>query len=191
MVTHTSTRDKILEHGMELLQVRGFNGFSYQDLAERLDIRKASIHHHFATKEDLGIALADTYRDAFIAWAGHTEGKYPGATERVAAYFRLLLRVSGQGDRVCPAGAYAADWNTLSEPVQKAVNRFFATARGWLVQVVEQGQQAGEFTTAKPATDLADLVISAAQGGLLFNRVAPRTDHFEAVSKTALALLKP
>lgn len=184
-----TTRDKILEHGMALLQARGYNGFSYQDLADHLAIRKASIHHHFATKEELGVALADMYRDAFIAWASHTEHKYPTAPERIAAYFRLLLRVSGQGDRVCPAGAFAADWNTLSPAVQAAAQRFFKQARNWIVGVIRQGQSAGDFTRARTADELADVVIAAAQGGLLLNRVADRPQHFEAVSRTALGLL--
>jgi len=40
-----------------LVQVRGFNGFSYADIAAELHITKASLHYHFATKADLGEAL--------------------------------------------------------------------------------------------------------------------------------------
>jgi TetR/AcrR family transcriptional repressor of nem operon len=55
----------LLKLGSELLLSRGYNGFSYQDLSERLSIRKASIHHHFPSKEDLGLVLLDMYRKGF------------------------------------------------------------------------------------------------------------------------------
>ena len=55
-------KDQILEVATELVQTRGYNAFSYQDLSDRLGITKASIHHHFPSKEDLGIAVAEKYR---------------------------------------------------------------------------------------------------------------------------------
>ena len=37
-----------------LVQVRGFNGFSYADVADELDITKAALHYHFPGKAELG-----------------------------------------------------------------------------------------------------------------------------------------
>ncbi|MDP2026901.1 TetR/AcrR family transcriptional regulator [Sulfuriferula sp.] len=42
-----------------MVQRRGFNDFSYADIANEVGIRKASLHHHFPTKTDLGLALID------------------------------------------------------------------------------------------------------------------------------------
>jgi len=39
-----------------LIQSRGYSAFSYQDISDRLGIRKASIHYHFPSKTDLGVA---------------------------------------------------------------------------------------------------------------------------------------
>jgi TetR/AcrR family transcriptional repressor of nem operon len=36
------------------LQTRGYNGFTYADIAAELGIAKASLHHHFASKALLG-----------------------------------------------------------------------------------------------------------------------------------------
>ena len=51
------TRGDIAKVALEMVQMRGFNAFSYQDVADRLGIRKASIHYHFASKEDLGLDM--------------------------------------------------------------------------------------------------------------------------------------
>ena len=53
---------QILRVASELLLTRSFTSFSYQDLSDRLGIRKASIHHHFPTKDDLLVALTERYR---------------------------------------------------------------------------------------------------------------------------------
>ena len=51
------TASRVLDVAERLVQVRGFNGFSYADIAAELHITKASLHYHFATKADLGEAL--------------------------------------------------------------------------------------------------------------------------------------
>ena len=51
------TRAELLIQAETLVRGRGYAGFSYADLAEAVGIRKASIHHHFPTKVDLGAAL--------------------------------------------------------------------------------------------------------------------------------------
>ena len=48
------TADRILDSAERLVQVRGFNAFSYADVARELGITKASLHYHFAGKAELG-----------------------------------------------------------------------------------------------------------------------------------------
>jgi len=52
-----STRTKIIDAGEKLLLKNGFNGFSYADIALALGIKKSSIHYHFPSKADLGLAV--------------------------------------------------------------------------------------------------------------------------------------
>ena len=51
------TATQILDVAERLAQVRGFNGFSYADVAGELKITKAALHYHFAGKAELGVAL--------------------------------------------------------------------------------------------------------------------------------------
>ena len=44
----TAHRTPILDVAERLAQTRGFNGFSYADIATELDVTKASLHYHFA-----------------------------------------------------------------------------------------------------------------------------------------------
>ena len=63
----SETAEQILDLAEMLIQTRGYSAFSYQDISDSLGIRKASIHYHFASKTDLGIAVVDRYIARFDA----------------------------------------------------------------------------------------------------------------------------
>jgi AcrR family transcriptional regulator len=52
-----STREKILDVALDLFTDQGFDGTSMREIAERLHISKPAIYHHFASKEDILMAL--------------------------------------------------------------------------------------------------------------------------------------
>ena len=60
---HTS--QLILDIAQRLVQTRGFNAFSYADIARALSVSTASLHYHFASKSDLGVRLIQRYEDSF------------------------------------------------------------------------------------------------------------------------------
>ena len=61
------TRTHIMDVAQDLIQRRGVNGMSFKDISDAVKIRKASIHHHFASKQDLVEALVTRYRKDFGA----------------------------------------------------------------------------------------------------------------------------
>jgi AcrR family transcriptional regulator len=57
--TKRPRREAILDAATELFAERGFEGTSLRDVAERVGVRKASLFHHFASKEALYEAAID------------------------------------------------------------------------------------------------------------------------------------
>lgn len=53
---------EIVSHARTLLEAGGYNGFSYADIAVRVNISKASIHHHFPSKAELVQVVVALYR---------------------------------------------------------------------------------------------------------------------------------
>jgi AcrR family transcriptional regulator len=53
----TPTREKILDVALDLFTDQGFDGTSMREIAERLGITKPSIYYHFASKEEILLAL--------------------------------------------------------------------------------------------------------------------------------------
>ena len=52
-----STRERILDVALDLFTDQGFDGTSMREIAERLHISKAAIYYHFASKEEILMAL--------------------------------------------------------------------------------------------------------------------------------------
>ncbi len=52
-----STRQRILDVALDLFTEQGFDGTSMREIAERLHITKPSIYYHFASKEEILMAL--------------------------------------------------------------------------------------------------------------------------------------
>ena len=52
-----STRERILDVALDLFTDQGFDGTSMREIAERLNITKPAIYHHFASKDEILMAL--------------------------------------------------------------------------------------------------------------------------------------
>jgi AcrR family transcriptional regulator len=52
-----STRDRILDAALDLFTEKGFDGTSLREIAERLGVTKAALYYHFASKDDILMAL--------------------------------------------------------------------------------------------------------------------------------------
>src|ERR1700728_3994702 len=53
----SSTRERILNVALDLFTEKGFDGASLREIAERLGVTKAAIYYHFASKDDILMAL--------------------------------------------------------------------------------------------------------------------------------------
>src|SRR3954471_14729023 len=79
------TATRILDSAERLVQARGFNGFSYADVAAELEGTKASLHYHFAGKTELGQALIARYAQRFSAALEHIDASVRTAPAKLAA----------------------------------------------------------------------------------------------------------
>jgi len=184
------TKAELLKAAIELLQTRGYNAFSYQDLSELLDISKASIHYHFPAKEDLGVSLMEFGQSRFKAWRESIKENSMSATAVLEAYFSYYAKISAEGTQVCPGGAMLAEWNTLPERLQKAAEALSADHRNWVTAVLERGRKEGDFTKQGSLDEQYKFIRAAIQGSLQIGRSEHRAEYLRTVTKQVLAALK-
>src|SRR5262249_21674894 len=139
---HQHTRAQLLTAAEAAVRRVGYAGFSYADLANRVGIRKPSIHHHFPLKEDLGAALVETYTDSFRETLDNIAAAAPHAPQRLAAY-ATLYRAGLQAGQGCLCGVLASELAGLPERVRAGVRRFFEVNVEWLAAVIAEGQAVG------------------------------------------------
>lgn len=138
--TEGRTRSHILDVAEQLVQTRGFNSFSYADIAAALSLSKPALHYHFPGKAELGLALIQRYEQRFFNALSAVDGQ--GAAARFEFYANLYVGVLRE-QRMCLCGMLAAEFKTLSAPMQQAVVRFFDQNKDWLSTVLAQGLAEG------------------------------------------------
>jgi len=159
----------VLEVAERLIQTRGFNGFSYADVAAEVGITKASLHYHFPTKAELGLSLVQRYQETFedaLAGLAHDGGDTRTLLEGYAELYRSVLRK----DRMCLCGMLAAEHSTLPAPMRRALQVFFDANERWLAGVLETGRRKGELKLAGAAREEARLLVAGLEGALLVAR---------------------
>ena len=116
------TATRILDVAERLVQKRGFNGFSYADVAGELEITTASLHYHFAGKAELGKALIERYAARFSQALSGLDTRLADAPTKLDAYVGLYSAVLRRG-RMCLCGMLAAEYQTLPKPMRDLVER--------------------------------------------------------------------
>jgi TetR/AcrR family transcriptional repressor of nem operon len=165
-----STRAALLDLAQDLSQTRGFNAFSYRDLAGGIGIRTASIHHHFPTKADLGREMMARYRERFREQLASVEAGNGSARRRLKKFadlFRLTLR---QGNRLCLCGMLATEYATLPPAMQREVKKFYQDTEAWLARILEEGRAAKEFSFVGPPEAIASAFFAALEGAMIAAR---------------------
>jgi TetR/AcrR family transcriptional repressor of nem operon len=163
------TATRILDVAERLAQTRGFNGFSYADIAIELGITKAALHYHFASKANLGQALIGRYAARFGEALAAIDASTTAAPAKLRGYAGLYADVL-RNQRMCLCGMLAAEYPTLPGAMQASVISFFDQNETWLQHVLEQGRSDGSLHFTGSPRDTARMIISCLEGAMLVTR---------------------
>jgi TetR/AcrR family transcriptional repressor of nem operon len=165
-----NTRQKILDTAQRLIQTRSFHGFSFQDIANEVGIRKPSLYHHFASKDDVAIAVLDRAADWVKGEMNKVEGQEPSA--RLEAYFDMFRKIHSKGKHMCPGGSFGAVFDAVSSPVQRGLHNFSQMHLRLLENIVRDGVERGQFQIGdQRPRDVAMQILAGVQGALLMGRL--------------------
>jgi TetR/AcrR family transcriptional repressor of nem operon len=114
--TPPPARDRLLAAAIRIIRERGYAATSVDDLCRAAGVTKGAFFHHFASKEALGVAVAEhwgTSTAAMFAQAAYHDATTPRA--RVLAYvdFRAAMLGEDIAGCTCVAGTLAQEvWDS-------------------------------------------------------------------------------
>ena len=159
-----STRSDLLTTAELLLRTKGYAAFSYADLAADIGIKKASIHHHFPTKEGLAIAIVESYLFRYKKQLEVINDEYSGIIERLDA-FALMFAQSSENGMLPLCGALAAELLALPQSLKEMTRDFFVIHLDWLQANIALGQAAGELKAELDGVKIARVILNTLEGG--------------------------
>lgn len=178
------TKEEILRLGTELIQVYGYNAFSYADISKKLDVKNAAIHYHFPGKEDLLAAIIEQYIDRY-----RELDKYlaqPGVTSRqkIESFITRYSMLAEQ-NKICIIGSVCSDYNTLPESVKSKLAELIEKVLGMVEKVLKEGRAKGEFAFVESPRTQSLLIMTNLAAGVQLSRITGQKDY-AAICKSIL-----
>jgi TetR/AcrR family transcriptional repressor of nem operon len=176
------TNQQILHYAGHFLQCRGYNGFSYKDISQKLGIKNASIHHYYPKKEDLVAALLEERRNNLAMSIAQMVESKKSAREQLQYYFDYALQEFEEGKSICPPGSVIIDYEELPEKVKKQEILLLDDIRDWLTNVLRTGLEQKEFNFSDSVEARAEDVFVTLMGARLLSSIKGRKTLVRSIS---------
>jgi len=181
---------EIVGHARSLLESGGYNGFSYADVAARVNISKASIHHHFPSKAELVRVVVALYRAEAregLAILDRQLADPLGELNAYVDYWSSCIR--GGTSSFCICAMLAAELPLLPAEIVAEVRGHFDDLTGWLTTVLEKGAAQGQLRLQGPAADEARAFMASVHGAMLAARGFADPGTFQTLGELSIARL--
>jgi TetR/AcrR family transcriptional regulator, transcriptional repressor for nem operon len=162
----TNSREKILAAARKIGQAHGYGGLNFRDLAQDVGIKAASIYHHFASKADLGAAVAKRYWQDAAAALDTLLAESPDPLRSLQQYPATFRKALENGNRMCLCSFLASEYDDLPPAVKKEVQTFADVNVAWLSKVLS----AAAVVSPKESDRRARAIFAAIAGAQLIAR---------------------
>jgi len=169
-----TTVEKIIEIAELQVRTGGYNSFSFREISKEIGIKSASIHYHFPTKEDLGVAIAHRYTVRFEGLLANITATTPEPRDRLKPYIALFNHALKVDKKMCLCGVLASENDGLPDAIRQESKRFFEKNIEWL--------KAALFPESIKAQAQASLILASLEGALLMSKVMKSDIPFDDVT---------
>lgn len=180
------TQTHLLDLAEAAMRRNGYGGFSYADIAREAGIRKASIHHHFPAKADMGLAVLDRYVDRHLTMLGDIRATSRLGGLALARSVEFYRDAMGGGDHLCLCAALAADKNLLPPAMRDMLAAATAATIGCFEEILLTGRRDMSISVAgDPAMEAAS-ILALLHGAQLLARAGADVTLFDRATQPLL-----
>jgi TetR/AcrR family transcriptional regulator, transcriptional repressor for nem operon len=184
------TMQQIMDTGQFLIQERGYNAISYADIAERIGIKKASIHYHFAAKQDLVQAILHRYRKEFLIALDQIEQISINPEEMLFRFFQHYRETISNDSKLCLCSMLAAELVSFPLEIRNEINAFFRDNEKWIEKVIEQGKESGIMNYQISSSEQSQIIMAFVQGAQLLARSSGDLKYYDMMVNNLMKNLK-
>jgi len=145
---------------------------SFQDLSDAVGIRKASVHHHFATKNDMVASLLLRYLENFDSAVDRVMSSKVTGLNKLDRYCSLFLQTlqSGEQDKGCLCGMLMVEMASLDDSSLALVRQFVRGNARRIESIIQEGVEDRSISIRGSVSGTARLMLAALEGSLLVAR---------------------
>jgi len=193
-MTSSSTRDRLIEVGLELMRKHGYGATGLQEILHAAGVPKGSFYHHFGSKEEFTAAVIERY---FTLEAKHVDTVLSNTRQtplkRLRRYFEELIQMAGQSAPIagCLLGSLSLEVADASPLLQSCLSFSFTQWQAAIASVVREAVEKGELPQSTKPESLAGFLLNSWEGALLRSQAdkndAPVKDFLRFVFEGLLA----
>ncbi|WP_254059711.1 TetR/AcrR family transcriptional regulator [Granulicella sp. L46] len=193
-MTSSSTRDRLIEVGLELMRKHGYGATGLQEILHAAGVPKGSFYHHFGSKEEFTAAVIERY---FTLEAKHVDTVLSNTRQtplkRLRRYFEELIQMAGQSAPIagCLLGSLSLEVADASPLLQSCLSFSFTQWQAAIASVVREAVEKGELPQSTKPESLAGFLLNSWEGALLRSQAdendAPLKDFLRFVFDDLLA----
>ncbi len=185
----TSSRVKILKAAEELIQKRGVNDVSFQEISDIVGIRKASLFHYFSSKEDLICELLGHCQEIYGQSYNEIAHGKETAIEKLTALTKVFEN-GLEGGKACLVGMLSAERESLQPSSQEALEQAIQNTLKIIEKVFEQGKKDKSINSNSSPKNMSLMFLSFLQGAQLSARAFGGKKNFRKMTKAMLETLE-
>jgi AcrR family transcriptional regulator len=170
------TREKIMELGENLIRIKGYNAFSYQDISSELGIKNAAVHYYFPSKENLGTSIVKTNIQRFEEMIQNMHSRGFDEWHQLETFFKIYTK-SHRELKLCIVGALGPDFNTLNETTQFEFKRMTEIILKWLTGILLSGKEKTIFAFKEEPKTKALIILASLVASLQLARILEKMDY--------------
>lgn len=174
------TRKTLIHAAMELFAAKGYHSTSVADILRAADANSGSLYHYFPGKQDVLLAVLDTYHDGIAEML--LDPAWEDVEDPIDRVFALLgryreLLITSDFFFGCPIGNIALE---IHEPDPAVRERLMANFSAWQAAVRRCLEAAApQLADSADAESLATLVLALMEGGVMLSRTYRSAEPFD------------
>lgn len=176
------TRDKLVQVGADIIARQGFNATGINTVLSTAGVPKGSFYYYFSSKEDFGLAVIESFVEAYEARLEAILGDTSRPPlERLRNYFRAGMAdmASSECARGCLIGNLGQELSAQSDVFRARLDQVF---RGWerrLGECLAAAREAGDIPADQDVEALASFILAGWEGAILRAKMVKSTQPMQ------------